>query len=123
MYGIFVDQLKSELTKIAEMKDVLVLSSASELSRLVSEPSVAIISEGLRGEQRGSEYNRYLSIAVYLKTVIINDSATDKTADNALFDAVCVAVERLRPATYSATIHSTDDRTMTRKISFEKLTR
>lgn len=123
MYSTYTNQAETELKKITGLKQILILSHASELNRLTAEPSVAIISEGMRGEQRGNLYNRYVGVSVYLKTVIINDSAVDKDGDSDLFTAVCEAVESLKPSVYTATPYASDDRTMTRKISFEKLTR
>lgn len=123
MIGDLINRIKSGLTEITDIKNVRTFSDESELSRLIVEPSAAIIIGEIYSEKKGSQYNKNIPINIYIKTRKPNDNEANQTADYIIIEAVFSAIEAFGVEGYTCGHFDAGDTFIIRRISFKWLTR
>lgn len=119
-----ITAIKADIEAIEEIKQVIIVSDDTSLDKIININSCAVKSDGIRGEQRGSAYNDYLGVSIYVKTVRVNDGLATKAADFDLLNKIYDLIKsKYRPASYQCIYFSNTEAEIIRKISFEKLTR
>lgn len=116
--------IKTDIETMLGIKQVVIVSDETSLDKIININSCAVKSDGIRGEQRGSAYNDYLGVSIYIKTVRVNDGlATKEAAFDLLNKLYALVKNKYRPTSYQCVYHSSTEAEIIRKISFEKLTR